>query len=475
MSSLSHAPLVSPRRRRLCAGAALLPLAGLPSPGARAADNIPVQQLRDDLHDLRLGVLQRHPRYHGRTALEPALEAAFDQVRAGLTGPLPRAVAWRHLARLNPLYRDAHTLLMPWPEGEAPDATSALFPFGIDLAPDGQLRLRSQWRRSADGLELPGRAAVRAINGVGASALLAQLEPYSHGETAALRRHMLTLMLPQWLHAVLGWRERFQLDLADEAGAALAVQLLPGDRWTPVRPPPTMPTWRVIAADTGVLRVPSFDVDEDPAAFATAVADAFRGLRAHRIGRLVIDVRGNTGGQSEAGAQVLRHLVDRPVQQVSRAHERLNADNNGWFGWRGAPGTVRAFDLGRDGVVAPAPEAERFRGHVAVLIDEMTYSAAILFVTAVQDLGRGVLVGRPTGGFANQTGNMLPLRLRHTGLTCFIPSRVFVRPSGDLREVQVQPDLATTDADGGSREDPTLERAVRWLASRTGQGALPQG
>jgi hypothetical protein len=467
-------PLSRPRRQ-LCASAALLPWVAL-APSTRAEDaTIPVQHLRDDLLALRLGVLQRHPRYHGRAALEPALEAAFGQVHAGLTRPLPRATAWRHFARLNPQYRDAHTLLMPWPEGESPEATTPLFPFGVDLASDGQLHLRSQWRHSVDGLELPARAVVRAINGVSASAILAQLEPFSHGETAALRRHMLTLMFPHWLHAVLGWRERFQLELGVDAGSKpMEVRLSPADRWTPVRPPATTPTWRVLGADTGVLRVPTFDVDENPAAFAAAVSEAFRGLREHRLTRLVIDVRGNTGGQSEAGAQLLRHLIDRPVQQVSRARERLNADNNGWLGWRGAPGTVREFDLGRDGLVEPAPAAERFRGRVAVLIDEMTYSAAILFVTAVQDLRLGVLVGRPTGGFANQTGNMVPLRLRHSGLTCFIPSRVFVRPNGDLREAQVQPDLTTTGEDGGSRADATLEHAVRWLASRTSPDATPQ-
>lgn len=467
MSSPPHPRPVSHPRRQLCAGAALLPWAGLPARQARAEDaSIPAELLRDDLRALRLGVLQRHPRYHGRAALEPALEDGFGRVLAGLTGPLPRATAWRHLARLNPLYRDAHTLLMPWPEGEAPDATAALFPFGIDLAPDGHLRLRSQWRRGADGLELPARSVVRAINGVGASALLARLEPYSHGETAALRRHMLTLMLPQWMDAVLGWRERFRLELeADAGGTAQVVPLSPADRWAPVRPPAAMPTWRALGADTAVLRLPTFDVDENPAAFAAAVAEAFRGLRERRVTRLVIDVRGNTGGQSEAGAQVLRHLIDRPAQQVSSARERLNADNNGWFGWRGAPGTVREFDLGRDGVVEPAPVAERFRGRVAVLIDEMTYSAAILFVTAVQDLRLGVLVGRPTGGFANQTGNMVPLRLRHTGLTAFIPSRVFVRPSGDLREAPVQPDVPATGGAEDGRSDDALERAVQWLAA----------
>jgi hypothetical protein len=66
-----------------------------------------------------------------------------------------------------------------------------------------------------------------------------------------------------------------------------------------------------------------------------------------------------------------------------------------------------------------------------VLIDELTYSAAILFATTMQDHGLARLVGRPTGGHANQTGNMMPTRLRHSGFTVFIATRDFIRPSGD--------------------------------------------
>ena len=75
------------------------------------------------------------------------------------------------------------------------------------------------------------------------------------------------------------------------------------------------------------------------------------------------------------------------------------------------------------------------------LIDELTYSAGILFATTMQDLKLARLVGRPTGGFANQTGNMMPTRLPGTGFTAFIATRDFIRPSGDERVLPVLPDL----------------------------------
>lgn len=472
-AKVQHTPGVpaSRLRRNLCAAALCTPVSGVGRAAQSLETVIAPTVLREDLSFWRRAIFERHPRYHGAVSLESELEAAFAQVAAGLTQPLVRAQAWRQFARLNPLLKDAHSLLMPWPDGASPDDSQRRrqFPFGLALDVEGRLRLRSHWRRAGDGVELPARAAVLSINGLDTDELLRRLEPYSHGETAALRRHMLSLMLPQWMHAVLGWRDRFELSLAGSVGgASRAVWVAAEDRWTSARQPAWMPTWRVLTDEVALLRVPTFDVDENPAAFAAAVDTAFRAIRARSVSRLIVDVRGNTGGQSDAGAQVLSRFLDRPARQASRARERLNVDNNGWLGWRGKPGTLREFDLGREALVEPAPAAERFQGKVAVLIDEMTYSAGILFATAMQDLKLATLIGRPTGGRANQTGNMVLLRLPGTGLSGYIASREFVRPSGDLRVAPVQPDIvfdtAAADTAADTAADRVLERAVSWLA-----------
>lgn len=106
---------------------------------------------------------------------------------------------------------------------------------------------------------------------------------------------------------------------------------------------------------------------------------------------------------------------------------------------------MREFELD-DELIQPLPiVVDRFTGRVSALIDELTYSAGILFATTMQDLKLARLVGRPTGGFANQTGNMMPTRLPGTGFTAFIATRDFIRPSGDERVLPVLPDLLLQD------------------------------
>jgi hypothetical protein len=452
------------RRRLLKATAAGLILGARP---AQASASLSVAGLREDIALWRRAVLDRHPRWHGRGRLDEPLEAAFERTAAGFEHPLGRREAFARLSRINPYLQDAHTLLMPWLDGREPGAATRerQFPMGVDLAHDVGLRLRSHWRHERDGVELAAGSRLLRLNGQPVPELLQQLAAHSHGETATLRLHMLTLMWPQWLDAVLGWQDRFEMQLGLPDGRVAAVTVLSDGAWRPTRPPPELPTLRRLGDGIHVLRVPTLDVDEDPTRFARAVRRSFASLREQGATRLIIDLRGNTGGQSDAGAEILRPLIERPTRQVSRAVERLNADNNGWFGHRGAPGTLREFDVSSEGVVQPLPPGERWRGSVVALVDELSYSATLLLATTLQDFKLATLVGRVTGGYANQTGNMMPTRLPHSGFTAFIATREFVRPSGDPRPLPLVPDIIVPRSAVEGGDDAILARAVEWLGT----------
>ena len=439
-------------------------LAAEPS-AAPPSDPLPMAALKADLAVWRRAVLDRHPRYFGQTMLEAPVEAAFRTAAASIEGALTRARAFGIFARINPTFRDAHTLLLPWLSGEEPGHAEReiQFPFGSDIAPDGRLRLRSSWRNDTAGETLAQGTEILAINGMATPDLLARLVAYSHGETAKLRMHMLGVMLPGWLDAVMGWRDRFAITLAG-AAAPTKLHWVKGAPWTPVETSKAaeMPRVDWLGADAAMLRVPTFD--EDPEAYNRAIDHAFAALNARGVARLIIDVRGNTGGQSDAGARVIQYVLDRPAAQVSRARERLNDENIGVLGYRGAAGSMREFVVD-DELIQPAPAGARFKGRVAVLIDELTYSAGILFATTMQDRGLATLIGRPTGGFANQTGNMMPTRLPATGFTAFIATRDFIRPSGDQRVAPVQPDIVVSD---GASEATIIQTALDSLAKPDG-------
>lgn len=421
-------------------------------------------QLREDLTFLRDAVQERHPRFHA-APLDAELRARFERTNAAIRSPMTRTEAFRQFARINPAFRDAHTLLMP-KLGDADDTTRPRpFPFRVRLDAAGALRLASGWRRDSDATTLAPGTRIVAINGVPSARLLDELAPYGHGETETLQRHMLTVMFPDWLASVRGWGDTFDLVVAQDAGD-VSVHIARDDAWMPAASDASAwsPTLQMLDDGIAWLRIPSFDVDDAPEAYRADVDAAFARIRAANATGLIVDVRGNTGGQSDAGAHVIRYLIDVPVNQVSRARERLNADNRGLLGHKGRIGELREMDLSRDGLVEPAPEAERYDGPVVLLVDAMTYSAGILFATTLQDHGIARLVGQPTGGHGNQTGNMEAVHLPNTGLLAFIPAREFVRPSGDVRVRPVMPDVIVEVSDATT--DATLTAAIEDLCSR---------
>lgn len=439
--------------------------------GCIAQPNPTAQRLTEaewqaDLDALRTAVAQRHPRY-ADSPLPPELESAFVNASAAITGPMTTAEGFRVLGRLNPAFEDAHTLLMPLPEEVKAlrGVPGRLFPFTVRVR-DGRLFVDGPMRRSADGAEVADGMEIFSINGVPSADLLRKLTDYGHGETAVLRQHMLRVMFEDWLFATFGWQDRFSMVLADGNGGRRTVETGRGDHWEKmdVDVPAETPRARILPDGTAYLRLPTFDVDEATEAYSRAVDEAFAEIRTSGASRLVLDVRGNTGGQSDAGAAVLRYLIDRPIVQVSSARERLHAGNNGLFGYKGKPGEVITMSLDDEAEIKPAPTDKRFSGRVAVLMDALTYSAGILFVTSVRDHGLGILVGQPTGGFANQTGNMEPFYLPNSGLLAYIPARVFVRPSGDVRLQPLVPDVFVDAPATFTDDDEVIAAAIAQLA-----------
>ncbi len=163
-------------RSLLLALALSTPFAGCSAPPADAP--IPVEALHADLEAWEAAVRERHPRWSGR-ADDPALAEAFDDVAATIDTPLDRHEAFRRFSTLNPVFRDAHTLLMP--TSVPPDGgDAALFPF--DLRVDGgRLFLRRGWRRESDGLALAAGTEILAINALPTDALLAGMARHGHG------------------------------------------------------------------------------------------------------------------------------------------------------------------------------------------------------------------------------------------------------------------------------------------------------
>lgn len=375
-----------------------------------------------------------------------------------------RTAFFRIVGKLNPYFRDAHCLVFPLRE-EADQRKMdgcGTFPFHVVLDASGNLRPERSYKREEDDFTVKGRWIIDSINGVSAAHLLDQIELYSHGETQQLRRHMTTLLFADWIFSIYGWCGDF--DIKFKSGLHVIVKST--DLWISLEQNVVQYNRLEVLYDTiGYLRLNSFDVDEAEDAFKSFITDSFDSLRDRKIDQLIIDVRGNTGGQSDAGAKVLSYLTSRDISQVSKAYDRIHEGNAGWLSYRGKPGEVKELNVSSDELIKPMGPDERFNGRTVVLFDEMTYSAGILFITVVQDHKLATTLGRPTGGFANQTGNMETFTLPNSGLTVYAPSRKFIRVNGNTTQHVVVPDVIvsfSSEVEG----DAVLDQAIQMLRNK---------
>ena len=132
----------------------------------------------------------------------------------------------------------------------------------------------------------------------------------------------------------------------------------------------------------GIITIPSFYLDfegqqENTGNFSSTSRDVARilnELNAEHVKGIVIDLRGNGGGSLEESVKVTGLFIPGgPVVQISNS----NSGNT---------------------VLNDADTSEQYKGPLAVLVNRYSASASEIFAAAIQDYGRGIIIGERTFG-----------------------------------------------------------------------------
>jgi carboxyl-terminal processing protease len=211
--------------------------------------------------------------------------------------------------------------------------------------------------------------------------------------------------------------------------------------------------FKILANGVAYIALDNFESDAGVIAFEKALPAILQAKA------LIIDVRNNGGGSTGFGHAILRHLTNQPIQGAA---SYVRSDNVLIRAQRGA--TVRWQRLDSD-----EPQMTRndkvFEGPVAVLAGPRTFSAAEDFLVAYDMLGRGIIVGEPTGG---STGQPLSFALPGGGQAricikrdTYRDGRAFVG-KGVMPTLMERPNVQAIRAG----QDPVLAKA---LAALSGQ------
>ncbi|MEM1080361.1 MAG: S41 family peptidase [Pseudomonadota bacterium] len=408
------------------------------------------EQLQDDLRAWMEWVAETHPKLDYTTDLE-TLDATVESLSAKLNGQYTPREAWLALSVLNPLFSDAHVGLR-YPERRYQAAVRA---GGVEFS--APVRVQEGRLFVADTIGpksvlQPGDQII-AINAIPAATIVHSLMIRMRGETDTLRSFILSTRFSGALWALTGNAEEYTVDVMRSGEPLTGLRLHP-DRDAVDQPP--VPFNFSIVDDVAVLKVDSFDRSLE-AEFLAFLESSFQAITDSGSRHVVVDLRENGGGAEELSSPLMTYLTDQRIASLSEITARITAENQALI--PGASlGDVVSVPF-ENWIEPTATLANRFEGEVFILVGPNTYSQSIVFAAAAQDAGIAKIVGRPTEGAVNQTGQVQRFELPESGLLALAPIYMFTRASGETGRSPLMPDM-TLAGEGDEQLELLIARIV---------------
>ncbi len=193
----------------------------------------------------------------------------------------------------------------------------------------------------------------------------------------------------------------------------------------------------------GVIHIPTFYADfralqagdEDARSTTQDVLQLIENLKQQGIDGLIVDLRNNGGGALQEAIGLTGLFIERgPTVQVRTADDR-----------------VRVYD-DPDSSIA-------YTGPLAVLVNRMSASASEIFAAAIQDYGRGIIIGEQTFG----KGTVQSVRSLSHGQLKITEAKFYRISGGSTQHKGVLPDLEIPSAiDKREIGEDALPAALPW-------------
>lgn len=168
--------------------------------------------------------------------------------------------------------------------------------------------------------------------------------------------------------------------------------------------------------DYAVLTISTFNSDLEK--FRKSIDIFFYKLSENKINNLVLDLRGNMGGDPYCSSFLFTYLIDKPLPYFSNE----------------APGY--------DNLEKPLqPAANSFNGNLYILIDGGCFSSTTNLCSLLKYHKRGVFIGKETRGSFCYMDDFKQVTLKNTGISFHYPTRIYkTAVSGFDEEKGILPD-----------------------------------
>ncbi|HTL81793.1 MAG TPA: S41 family peptidase [Bacteroidia bacterium] len=374
-----------------------------------------VKELREDLAFLKHKLEKRNPCLYVYSS-QQQLDSAFNAIDSAITVPMTDMDFYKLIGQLNPLIRDGHTgANLPskaWKVYFGNDSTYIplnIVSIGDHLYSTMNLGPDTVMDAGAEILSIDGRSSAEII-----AALIRNHQHDGNIETGA--RHVLSgnflASYSKDIGKPAGYEIKYQQP--DSTIQTHYFKAQPGDTLVKYFKERTKTKSKTAVAKRGIrlsfdsasgtatLSIPSFD----PRTlrkyyhqnFHHQVVRSFRLIREKKVQHLILDLRGNGGGDMRCAKFLLRHLLDTSFTIIEKCFVVKKDD------YRDTAKRIVSHWLPDAGLGEHDPVKDVFTGKLFVLIDGGTFSASCCVSSCLRVYGRAIFIGEESGGQQYRSG-----------------------------------------------------------------------
>jgi hypothetical protein len=344
----------------------------------------------------------------------------YDKQVEGIKKKLKDSTSIKELVliffRITALLQDAHsTPQLVQPVFQEEFRKEQFFPFRLSHH-KGRLYVPTV---SSAAMKIPAGAEILSINGIGIPGLLADLQSRIAG-TVPFRSEISCRMLSYFLF-LKEVRPPFIVMYRDKGKTSQTTI----EKGTPIREAltATLPHIRqhyvseILQNKTGYIDIRTLSTDTGK--FRQFLDSSFRRFRQEEIRQLAIDLRQNSGGNTDLG-DLLFSYFEHPsyswgkkswrISEVYKANLRANGDSSSPY-LQKKDGSIWESDTDCLPVKAPFRQDGLFRGKVYFITGPFTFSSAMAVADVVKEYRLGTLIGEPTGENRQDFGEAFTITL----------------------------------------------------------------
>jgi C-terminal processing protease CtpA/Prc len=210
--------------------------------------------------------------------------------------------------------------------------------------------------------------------------------------------------------------------------------------------------------------------------FVSFIDSSFLEIHKAKAKSLIIDLRGNPGGDNAFSDPMIAYFATKPFRFCSEFSVKTSSITKQF--WKDVQDSSlqdlkNQILTKKDGEIfevsfqnySPRTDSLRFEGKVYVLVDRYSYSNTVSVAAIIQDYNFGVVIGEPTADIASSYGATHEFKLPNSHLDISYPKAFIVRPNGDKSLKGVTPDKIV-DNNTFAESDEILDFTLKYIGEQ---------